>query len=56
LRRGMVFLATLAAVLAAGWLAWRFIEPGSAKKPAACPPPVPVTAAANGLPGMTGAA
>jgi membrane fusion protein, multidrug efflux system len=41
----MVFLATLAAVLAAGWLAWRFIEPGSAKKPAAGPPPVPVTAA-----------
>jgi membrane fusion protein, multidrug efflux system len=41
----MVVLATLVAVLAAGWLAWRFIEPGSAKKPAASPPPVPVIAA-----------
>jgi membrane fusion protein, multidrug efflux system len=41
----MVVLATLVVVLAAGWLAWRFIEPGSAKKPAAGPPPVPVTAA-----------
>jgi membrane fusion protein, multidrug efflux system len=41
----MVVLATLVAVLAAGCLAWRFIEPGSAKKPAAGPPPVPVTAA-----------
>jgi peptidoglycan/LPS O-acetylase OafA/YrhL len=39
----MVIAVVLVLAVVAGWVAWRFIELGSAKKPA--PPPVPVAAA-----------
>jgi len=41
----MVIAVVLVLAVVAGWAAWRFIELGSAKKPAAAPPPVPVAAA-----------
>jgi len=43
--RGMVIAVVLVLAVVAGWVAWRFIELGSAKEPAAAPPPVPVAAA-----------
>jgi membrane fusion protein, multidrug efflux system len=46
LLRGIAVLAILVVILAAGWLAWRFLDLGAAQKPAdATPPPVPVISA-----------
>jgi membrane fusion protein, multidrug efflux system len=43
--RGMVIAVVFVLAVVAGLVAWRLIELDEAKKPAAVPPPVPVTAA-----------
>ncbi len=44
--RGMVAVVLLVLAVVAGWAVWRAIDHGSANKPVAAPPPVPVNAAA----------